>query len=156
MTRPSHKQSRAVISLRSPCVPILIAILVILATTGCVHRRMMITSNPPGALILMEGEDVGYTPMAMDFTYYGTREITLVKDGFETKTVMQKVKAPWYQRGPLEFATDNFALHKINNRHDFHFNLDPVAQVSNQDLRSRAEELRTNSRTDTPLPPPLK
>jgi hypothetical protein len=116
---------------------------------------MTIASNPPGALVLMEGEEVGYTPMAMDFTYYGTREITLIKDGFQTKTVMQKVKTPWYQRGPMEFVTDNFALHKINDRHEFNFTLEPAAPVSGQELRSRAEELRTNSRTDTSLPPPL-
>lgn len=142
---------------RLSCCALIFCLLIgFVSLHGCVHRRMTITSNPPGALVMMEGEEVGYTPMAMDFTYYGTREITLIKDGFQTKTVMQKVKAPWYQRGPLEFATDNFALRKINDRHEFHFNLDPLAPTSGQNLRSRAEELRTNSRTDTPLPPPLK
>lgn len=156
MIDPSPHQSRGGIPQRSCCALIFCILIGCMALPGCVHRRMTITTNPPGALVMMEGEEVGYTPMAMDFTYYGTREITLIKDGFQTKTVMQKVKAPWYQRGPLEFATDNFALHKINDRHEFHFDLDPLAPTSNQDLRSRAEQLRTNSRTDTALPSPLK
>ena len=136
------------------CAGVVVALMAV-SLVGCVHRRMTISSNPPGALVLMEGEEVGYTPMSMDFTYYGTREITLIKDGFQTKTVMQKVKAPWYQRGPLEFATDNFAFRKINDRHEFKFDLEPVLPVSNQELRGRAEELRTNSRTDSALPAPL-
>lgn len=136
------------------CAGCLVAVS-LLPTVGCVHRRMTIRSNPPGALVLMEGEEVGYTPVSMDYLYYGTREITLIKDGFQTKTVMQKVKAPWYQRGPLEFVTDNFGLHKINDRREFSFDLEPAVPVSSQDLRERAEELRTNSRTDAPLPPPL-
>ena len=61
--------------------------------SGCVSRRMMVYSDPPGALVLLEGQEVGYTPVAVDFLYYGTRELTLIKDGYETKTVLQKVRA---------------------------------------------------------------
>ncbi|MFO1023018.1 MAG: PEGA domain-containing protein [Planctomycetales bacterium] len=113
--------------------------------SGCVHRRMSINSNPPGALVLLEGEEVGYTPMSLDFTYYGTRELTLIKDGFKTLTVMQKVPAPWYQRGPMEFVTDNLALTKINNRHEFTYALEPQEPTSSQDLLQRANGLKSKA-----------
>src|SRR5690606_3614274 len=54
----------------------ILAGLLLSQSLGCVHRRMTIRSDPPGALVLLEGEEIGYTPVSVDFTYYGTREIT--------------------------------------------------------------------------------
>ena len=45
-----------------------------------------------------------------DFVYYGTRNITLSKPGFQTLTVEQPQRTPWYQIFPFEFFSDNFAL----------------------------------------------
>lgn len=95
--------------------------------------------------MLVEGEEVGYTPVSLDFTYYGTREFTLVKDGYETLTVLQKVKTPWYELFPLEFVTDNFSLMKINNRHDFTYRMRPQVIVPTQELLDRAQGLRTEA-----------
>ncbi len=41
--------------------------------TGCVHRRMMVRTNPPGALLYVDDTPIGITPVAADFTYYGMR-----------------------------------------------------------------------------------
>jgi hypothetical protein len=115
---------------------------------GCashMQRRMTIRSEPPGALVLLEGEEVGYTPVSLDFTYYGTREITLVKDGYETLTAMQKVQTPWYQRLPLEFVTDNFSPVTIRNRYDFTFTLQRQVIYSNQELLERGNGLRSEA-----------
>lgn len=115
--------------------------------TGCgVHRRMTIVSDPPGALVLVEGREVGYTPVSLDFIYYGTREITLIKDGYETKTVLQALQPPWYQIPPLDFFSDNFLPYPITDRHVVRIPMEPKLAVPNQDLLDRAEALRTESR----------
>lgn len=113
--------------------------------SGCVSRRMMVYSDPPGALVLLEGKEVGYTPVAVDFLYYGTREVTLIKDGYETKTVMQKVSPPWYQWPVIEFFADNLAFHTITDRQAFNFALEPRRVMSNEDILNRAESLRTEA-----------
>src|ERR1700690_4113146 len=69
---------------------VLAAIVLSLGTSGCVQRRMTIRSNPPGALVYVDDYEIGTTPVSASFTYYGTRKIRLVKDGYETLTVMQK------------------------------------------------------------------
>ena len=112
---------------------------------GTVHRRIMIRSDPPGALVLVEGEEKGYTPMAMDFTYYGTREFTLIKDGYETLTVIQKVKTPWYQFVPIDFISDNLLPLKITNRHEFSYPLKRQVDVPEGELLDRAEALRSET-----------
>ena len=95
--------------------------------------------------MFLEGKEVGFTPTSVDFTYYGTREITLVKDGYKTETVYQKVQSPWYQYLPFEFVTDNLSPVKINNRHEFLYRLRPESIVSGDDILGRAWELRNTA-----------
>ncbi len=77
-----------------------------LVTSSCTASMHM-------ALILAgvkKGDEVITTPMswvATDFIYYGTRQIRLVKDGFETLTVLQPIPAPWYQVFPIDFFAEN-------------------------------------------------
>lgn len=110
--------------------------------SGCVHRRVTVTTEPPGATLLLEGEEVGVTPCSFDFTYYGTREFTLIKDGFETLTVQEKICRPWYQVLPFEFVADNFSPTKINDRRRFHYPLKPQVLVPKEDLLQRGNGIR--------------
>ncbi len=113
---------------------------------GCVSRRMTIASDPPGALVVLEGRELGYTPVSVDFTYYGTREFTLIKDGYETLTVEQPVAAPWYQYPVVDFFADNLKPGHKTDRHLFRYALQPSRIVPNQDLLQRGEMLRNESR----------
>ena len=139
-------------SMRSNCSNLrsLLLLTVILGAacqTGCVHRRMAIESNPVGALVLLDGEEIGYTPISADFTYYGTREVTLVKDGYETQTFSATLQTPWYQRFPLDFFSDNFSPKSITNRHRFFYQLQPkrVDWGSTEDLRQRGDSFRSEA-----------
>jgi len=127
----------------------LFAILGVLVTvcslSGCVSRRLTIRSDPPGALVEVEGRRIGYTPCSLDFTYYATREIRLSKVGYETLTVQQPVPAPWYQVPPLDFISDNFLPVHVTNRHDFTYRLVPQRVVSEEELLDRASGIRTQS-----------
>jgi len=121
-------------------------IVIILTLSGCVSRRMMVMSDPPGALVLLEGKEIGTTPVSVDFTYYGTRELTLIKDGYETLTVQQKVPTPWYQMPVVEFFADNFTPGHITDRHQFRYAMQPQRIVPNAELQRRAEMLRGEAR----------
>lgn len=112
---------------------------------GCVHRRVTLQSDPPGALVLIDGEERGYTPYSMDFTYYGTREIQLVKPGYETLTVMQKIPKPWYQVFPIEFFSDNFWPCRTTDRNNFFYRMQPHTIAPVEELLDRANGLRTES-----------
>lgn len=113
--------------------------------SGCVFRRMTIRSDPPGALVFLDGEELGYTPVATDFTYYGTREIMLVKDGYETLTTLQTVPPPWYQVVPLDFVSDNFLPFKVTNRHEFTYRLQHKQMPKTEQLLDRANSLRSEA-----------
>lgn len=107
---------------------------------------MTIVSDPPGALVMLEGREIGYTPVSVDFTYYGTRELTLVKDGYETLTVNQPVAKPWYQQPVVEFFADNFTPGHVTDRHQFRYAMQPQRLIPNDVLLQRGERLRDEAR----------
>ena len=95
--------------------------------------------------MLLDGKEIGYTPVASDFLYYGTREITLIKDGYETKTIQQRVKAPWFQVFPLDFVTDNFLGQKYRDKRSFHYQLEPRREFPDTNLIDRGQSLRNEA-----------
>jgi len=114
--------------------------------SGCVRRRMTINSNPPGALVYVDNYEIGTTPCSTDFIYYGTRNIRLVKDGYETLAVQQPISAPWYQIPPLDFFSENLVPGEISDQRQLNFTMVPQNVVPTGRLLERAEELRQGMR----------
>jgi hypothetical protein len=116
-----------------------------LLESGCVRRRLNVYSNPPGALVYVDNQQIGTTPCSVDFTYYGTREIRLVKPGYETLTVNQPIPMPWYQIPPLDFFSENLAGTRIRDNRTVSYNLAPQLIVPNEELLDRANQLRQDA-----------
>jgi hypothetical protein len=130
---------------RIRCAMLLCCAVFGLMNSGCVHRRMTIQSSPPGALVLLDGKEIGYAPVSTDFTYYGTREVTLIKDGYETLTINQCVPTPWYQIFPLDFFSDNLLGSKKRDRRYYAYQLEPKRRGAQPNLIERANGLRSES-----------
>ncbi|MGD0900713.1 MAG: PEGA domain-containing protein [Thermoguttaceae bacterium] len=109
---------------------------------GCVERQMTIRSDPPGALAYVDDHEIGITPITTPFLYYGERKIRLVKDGYETLTVMQNVSPPWYEIPPADFVSENMVPGKLRDQRTYDFRLQPQAVVPTDQLLNRAESLR--------------
>lgn len=127
---------------RSRSVRILLTLAICACLSGCVRRRMTIRTSPPGALVYVDDYEIGTSPVSHNFTYYGKRKIRLVKDGYETLTVMQSVPAPWYQIPPLDFVTENLIPGEIRHSRTFNYQLTPQMVVPTEELLQRAENLR--------------
>lgn len=110
-----------------------------------VRRRLNVNSNPQGALVYVDNQQIGTTPCSVDFTYYGTREIRLIKAGFETLTVNQPIPAPWYQYTPIDFVAENLVTMKVRDNRTVSFNLAPQLIVPTQELIDRANQLRQDT-----------
>jgi hypothetical protein len=137
------------------------AILVAALSTGCVERRYVVTSDPPGALVFRNGVPLGPAPVDDFFVYYGEYDLTLVKDGYETLHAKVKIDAPWYEYPPLDFISENlfpYTIRDIREGGQFHFNLQPLQAVRQDEVLRRATELRARGRTIGPAnagdPPP--
>jgi hypothetical protein len=124
----------------------LLVICGLLLLPGCVHRRLTITSDPPGGRVLLDGEEVGETPTSVDFTHYGTREVVIQKDGYDTLKILQPIPPPWYQIPGIDFFADNLLPYQLTNRHEYRYQLTPSPTVAaTQKLRDRANSLRSEA-----------
>ena len=140
----------------------LAAFMLIGCLCGCVTRRLTIRSNPPGAHVYIDDYNIGSTPISHNFIYYGTRKVRLVKDGYETLTVMQNIPMPWYEIPPLDFVSENFVPGEIRDHRIITYQLTPQCVVPRDHLLGRAESLRgqvQGPRSMTlpggnPMPPP--
>jgi hypothetical protein len=128
---------------------LLLAAVTMVSACGCnsVHRRMTIRSDPPGALVQVDGQQLGTTPRSIDFTHYGTREIQLSMPGYETRIVEQPIKPPIYQIFPFEFFADNFLPFRVTNRHDFIYRMEPRSSRLDEEapLLDRAQGFRSQA-----------
>ena len=117
------------------------------------RRRLTIRSNPPGALVFVDDQAIGVTPVSTSYTHYGTRKIQIFKDGFDTVTAKQRFPKPWYQYPVIEFFAENLWPLEIRDERYVDFEMVPQQMVPNEKLLERAESLRMSSRQGqvTPL-----
>src|SRR4051812_22573378 len=74
-----------------------------LTLPGCVERKMMIRSDPPGALISLDGQDAELrTPAEIPFDFGGTRAVTLTAPGHKVLETTAKLEDPWFTYFPLD------------------------------------------------------
>jgi hypothetical protein len=129
--------------------------------TGCVERRFVVNSDPPGALVLRNGKPIGFAPADDHFVYYGTYHFTLIKDGYATLQVDQKITRPWYEYFPLEILSEIFWPFRIEDVRHFSYHLEPLPGVRPDELLNHAQVLRNRGKTlgpgaplSQPPPPP--
>ena len=111
-----------------------------------VRRRLTITSNPPGAVVFVDDREIGITPVSTSFTYYGTRKIQLVLEGFETLTVKRTFSPPWYQWPVVDFISENMIRRELRDERVVDFRMVPQRIVPSDQLLLRAQRLRDRSR----------
>ena len=127
------------------------ALLALVALGGCVERRYTIRSDPPGALVVVNGEEKGTTPVSSSYTYYGKRSIRLIKDGYEPSEFVQDFPAPWYDNYLTEFFTENLNPYTFRDEVEFNYKLEPSHPADPNDVLKRAEMTRAEGQSG-PLP----
>lgn len=126
--------------------------LLLACETGCVRRRMTVRSNPPGAKVYVDDIEIGTTPVSANFTYYASRKITLIKDGYRTETTYHRVLPPWYELPGVDFFSENVYPREIRDERVVDFQLVPQENVPLNELLNRAEALRENAQTGSISP----
>src|SRR5437870_13301896 len=74
---------------------------------GCVEQRYVVTTDPPGAVVVRNGQPLGQSPVDDHFVYYGNYHFTIVLDGYETLQGDQDVTTRRYEYFPLHCCSEN-------------------------------------------------
>ncbi len=114
---------------------------------GCVDQRYVVTSDPPGAMVLRNGVPIGATPVDDHFVYYGNYHFTLIKDGYETLQVEQDIPTPFYEYPLVDFVSEALVPFHIHDVHEFNYQLKEAQPTSKEDLIKRGQNLRERGQT---------
>ena len=129
---------------------LVLAVALVAGQSGCVERRYTIRTEPPGALVVVNGEEIGRAPVSRSFTYYGDRQITLMLDGYQTQHVIQPLKAPWYDNLLTEIITENVVPITLRDEREFTYAMAPAVVPPTNELQARGEALRAQAATQPP------
>lgn len=110
--------------------------------TGCVERRYTIRTDPPGALVYVNGEEIGASPVSRSFTYYGAREIVLIAPDGTQKKIIQEVNAPLYDNALTDFFTENFLPVTLRDEREFFYTIEPNPPTDTNTLLQQGQALR--------------
>jgi hypothetical protein len=108
---------------------------------------LIVTSEPSGARVLLDGTEIGQTPLTEPFLHYGTRRLTFYLDGYLTHSEVIEMRPPWYGYFPLDLFSEVLVPFGWRDEHRRHAVLERgSASIDEPDLESvllRAESLRT-------------
>jgi hypothetical protein len=137
-----------------PARPISLAALAALLLTlagGCVERILKIQTDPPGALVTVNDEEVGVSPVQVSFLWYGDYELIFRKRGYETLKTSYRIHPPWYQWPPLDLIVETLIPFTIRDEHELPiFALRPAAEPPVEEVVQRAVELRDRAVFEAP------
>jgi hypothetical protein len=124
------------------CIGLLAISVCAAALIGCVERRYVVYTDPPGAMVLRNGQTLGATPVDDHFVYYGKYKFTIFADGYETLQVEQQIEPPWYEYVGLDFFSENLIPWTIRDRRVFQYHLEPRRVPNPKELLDQAQNLR--------------
>jgi hypothetical protein len=122
--------------------------------TGCVERKITIITEPQGALVALNDEEIGVSPVTVGFEWYGDYSVRISKDGYQTLITHQNLKRPLKDRFPFDLFADMFTT-KIDE-YTWNFKLEPYQQVRKDELIKSAVSLQKETLAEPNKPPAKK
>ena len=125
--------------------PLLLTVLCLLCV-GCVQRTISITSEPAGALVYLNDDEVGRTPVTVPFVFYGVYDVRLEAEGYKPLWTKQKAKAPWWETPGSDLIAEAVPHKKAELK--WHFKMDkqpPAEDVDADVLLSHAKQMRATT-----------
>ena len=81
--------------------------------SGCVERKLLIRSDPPGAPVWLDEKPLGAAPVEVPFKYYGVSRLRVgpIRDaqGRVQRPAVERmvdIAAPWYEEFPVDFFSE--------------------------------------------------
>lgn len=108
---------------------------------GCVERQLTINTEPQGAMVVLNDEEIGTSPVTVSFEWYGDYNVRVSKEGFETLNTHRKLEGPWYDGFPFDFFTLLNSERTVDS-YEWTFELSPNQEPDREELIKKAQELK--------------
>jgi hypothetical protein len=123
-------------------VAFVLLFIAILFLSGCVERKLTILTEPEGALVTLNDEEIGRSPVTVSFQWYGDYNVRISETGYETLVTHRKLEGPWYDHCPWDFFAQFLNPNRIVDSYEWSFKLEPKQHPSREELLHSADELK--------------
>ena len=130
----------------------LAAAVILLGTiAGCVERTVSINTEPQGATVMLNDQDIGRTPVKVPFTWYGDYDLVVRKEGYETVKTSHRLQTPWYELPGVDLFSECFIPFTIHDDRTVPtIALDQARRPTQDALLKNAAEMRAEAGVETP------
>lgn len=122
------------------------ALVLLLFVSGCVERRLWVRTDPPGAMVRINGDEVGAAPVSWRFDHYGTVLVEAELAGHEPVQRAFRLRTPWYQWPVLDFFADVVWPGRIKDNHELALRLEPERPLTPAEIEAGIEKVRAGAR----------
>ncbi|MHC4659969.1 MAG: PEGA domain-containing protein [Planctomycetota bacterium] len=129
-----------------------VVLIVGLFSVGCVERQLTINTEPQGAVVTLNDEEIGTSPVTVSFNWYGDYNVRINKEGYETLKTHRELKGPWYDKFPFDFFAQILSPKRIVDSYEWTFALAPKQWPTREELIRDAEELKKQLRGNHEIP----
>jgi PEGA domain len=156
-----------------PLARLLLAALCLAPLTGCVERKITIGSDPEGAVVTLNDEEIGRTPITVPFIWYGDYDVVLRYEknvGTPQKPEIRRyylhthryTKTPVFEIIPIDLVAQLLPIKFVDHQiwafpvPEVHEPADDVVIQRARDLKAELdapEPLQNKKKPKTPAPP---
>ncbi|MCK4998466.1 MAG: PEGA domain-containing protein [Anaerohalosphaera sp.] len=130
---------------KSTCVKLtalLITVFLMIPIAGCVERHLTINTSPPGALVTLNDEQIGNSPVTVGFNWYGDYRVSISKQGYETLNTHRELARPLHDKFPFDFFAQVLWPKTIEDEHQWDFTLTPYKAADRDELIDKANKMQ--------------
>ncbi|MCI0499281.1 MAG: PEGA domain-containing protein [Planctomycetales bacterium] len=114
----------------------------LLAASGCVERKLTIVTEPKDAVVWLNDEEIGVTPVTVAFNWYGDYNVRIEKPGYEIVNTHRLLERPVHDRFPLDFFAEVLWPGTIRDDYTWTFPLQLYQPASPEELIKSASDMR--------------
>jgi len=114
----------------------------VLLFSGCVERKLTINTEPQGAIVALNDEEIGISPVTIEFNWYGDYNIRIEKQGYETLNTHRELKGPVHDHFPFDFMFEVLWPGRIIDEYEWSFRLTAYEPASRDELLRASEVMK--------------
>jgi len=115
---------------------------------GCVERRLTIVTEPQGAVVWLNDEEIGDAPVTVNFNWYGDYRVRIEKPGYETLNTHRLLEQPLHDRPGFDFVAEVLWPGRIVDEYQWEFELQPYQPPESAQLLEQAEAMRARAENE--------
>ena len=127
------------------CLLYIALLFAILTLTGCVERKLTINTSPQDAVVILNDEEVGRSPVTVTFNWYGDYNVRIEKPGYETLNTHKNLEAPRHDKFPYDFFAQILNPKRIVDEYEWSFSLTQEKIKSREQLIESAKQLKNKA-----------